>query len=141
MMLRYLSSLLCGLLFGAGLALSGMTRPSKVLGFLDVAGKWDPSLIFVLGGAVAVATLAFHFILRRKAPLLAPAFDLPATKQVDRQLIAGALIFGAGWGIAGYCPGPAIALFAAPDTEALYFLPAMVAGWWIYRLTAGSPGG
>ncbi|NPT46385.1 YeeE/YedE family protein [Paraburkholderia sp. 1N] len=135
MMLRYLVSLISGLLFGVGLALSGMTRPLKVLGFLDVAGKWDPSLILVLGGAVTVATVAFHFILRRKAPLLAPSFDLPTTKGVDRRLIAGAMIFGVGWGIAGYCPGPAIALFAAPDTEALYFLPAMVAGWWLYRLT------
>ena len=134
-MLRYLVSLICGLLFGVGLALSGMTRPLKVLGFLDVAGKWDPSLIFVLGAAATVATVAFHFILRRKAPLLAPAFDLPTTKGVDRRLITGALIFGVGWGIAGYCPGPAIALLAAPDTEALYFLPAMVAGWWLYRLT------
>jgi uncharacterized protein len=136
-MLRYLVSLICGLLFGAGLALSGMTRPLKVLGFLDVAGKWDPSLIFVLGGAVIVATVAFRFILQRKAPLLAPSFDLPTTKKVDRKLIVGALIFGVGWGIAGYCPGPAIALLAAPDTEALYFLPAIVAGWGLYRLTAG----
>jgi uncharacterized membrane protein YedE/YeeE len=134
-MLRYLVSLICGLLFGAGLALSGMTRPLKVLGFLDVAGKWDPSLIFVLGAAATVATVAFHFILQRKAPLLAPAFDLPTTKGVDRRLITGALIFGVGWGIAGFCPGPAIALLAAPGTEALYFLPAMVAGWWLYRLT------
>lgn len=137
MMRRYLVSLICGLLFGVGLALSGMTRPLKVLGFLDVAGKWDPSLLFVLGGAVIVATVAFRFILQRKAPLLAPSFDVPTTKGVDRKLIVGALIFGVGWGIAGYCPGPAIALLAAPDTEALYFLPAMVAGWWLYRFTTG----
>jgi hypothetical protein len=116
-MLRYLVSLICGLLFGAGLALSGMTRPLKVLGFLDVAGKWDPSLIFVLGAAATVATVAFHFILQRKAPLLAPAFDLPTTKGVDRRLITGALIFGVGWGIAGFCPGPAIALLAAHNAR------------------------
>jgi uncharacterized protein len=134
MLLRYLTSLVCGLLFGLGLALSGMTRPLKVLGFLDITGRWDPSLIFVLGGAVAVATVAFHFILRRKAPLLAPSFDLPTTKIVDHKLIAGALIFGAGWGLSGYCPGPAIALLAAPSVEALYFLPAIVAGWGLYGL-------
>lgn len=131
---RYAASLVCGLLFGAGLALSGMTRPQKVLGFLDVAGHWDASLIFVLGGAVALATLGFHFILRRRSPLLASSFDLPKAKAIDLRLIIGALIFGVGWGVSGYCPGPAIALLAAPDTEALYFLPAMVAGWWLYEL-------
>lgn len=131
---RYLVSLICGLLFGVGLALSGMTRPLKVLGFLDVSGKWDPSLIFVLGAAVIVATVAFHFILQRTQPLLAPSFDLPTTKRVDGRLIVGALIFGVGWGIAGYCPGPAIALLAARDTEALYFLPAMVA--WVVAVSA-----
>ncbi|MFT4510525.1 DUF6691 family protein [Caballeronia sp. 15711] len=134
MLLRYLASLVSGLLFGVGLALSGMTRPLKVLGFLDVTGRWDPSLIFVLGGAAAVATVAFHFILRRKAPLLAPSFDLPTTKIIDLKLIAGALIFGAGWALSGYCPGPAIALLAAPNVEALYLLPALVAGWCLYGL-------
>jgi uncharacterized membrane protein YedE/YeeE len=101
---RYLISLVCGLLFGAGLALAGMTRPQKVLGFLDVAGHWDPSLIFVLGGAVAIATVAFHFILQRRSPLLAPSFDLPTSKSIDSKLVVGALIFGVGWGLSGYCP-------------------------------------
>lgn len=133
---RYLASLVCGLLFGAGLALAGMTRPQKVLGFLDVAGPWDPSLLFVLGGAVLLATVGFRLILRRGSPLLEPSFDLPATKIIDAKLIGGALIFGLGWGISGYCPGPAIALLAAPNIEALYFLPAMLAGWWLYRLVA-----
>jgi uncharacterized protein len=131
---RYLVSLVCGLLFGAGLALSGMTRPQKVLGFLDVTGNWDPSLLFVLGGAVSLATVAFHFILRRRSPLLAPSFDLPATRSIDRKLIIGSMIFGVGWGLSGYCPGPAIALLAAPNTEALYFLPAILAGWGLYEL-------
>lgn len=131
---RYLASLASGLLFGAGLALAGMTRPQKVLGFLDVAGHWDPSLIFVMGGAVTVAAVAFHFILRRSSPLLAPSFDLPKSKAIDLRLMVGAMIFGVGWGLSGYCPGPAIALLAAPDTEALYFLPAMLAGWWLYEL-------
>jgi uncharacterized membrane protein YedE/YeeE len=128
---RYLISLVCGLLFGAGLALAGMTRPQKVLGFLDVAGHWDPSLIFVLGGAVAIATVAFHFILRRRSPLLAPSFDLPTSKTIDGKLVIGALIFGVGWGLSGFCPGPAIAQLAAPNAETLYFLPALLAGWWL----------
>jgi uncharacterized membrane protein YedE/YeeE len=134
--LRYVVSFVCGLLFGAGLALAGMTRPQKVLGFLDVAGHWDPSLLFVLAGAVAIAAVAFHFILRRKSPLLARSFDLPTSTSIDRKLVVGALIFGLGWGLAGYCPGPAIALLAAPDAEAFYFLPALLAGWWLYGFVA-----
>ncbi|NIE64513.1 DUF6691 family protein [Burkholderia sp. Ax-1719] len=135
--LTLLASLASGLLFGGGLALSGMTRPQKVLGFLDVLGAWDGSLLFVLGGAVTLATLAFHFILRRRKPVLADQFSLPTAKTIDGKLIAGAAIFGIGWGAAGYCPGPAIALLAHPNSEALYFLPSMIAGWWLYRWTAG----
>ncbi|HTH60762.1 MAG TPA: YeeE/YedE family protein [Paraburkholderia sp.] len=134
---RYFASLAAGLVFGFGLALSGMTRPQKVLGFLDVAGQWDPSLMFVLGGAVVVATIAFRFVLRRAAPLFEPSFSLPTNRVIDAPLIGGALLFGIGWGIAGYCPGPAIAQLAAPNLETLYFLPAMIAGWWLYRATAG----
>jgi uncharacterized membrane protein YedE/YeeE len=135
---RCLASLVAGLLFGAGLALSGMTRPLKVLGFLDIAGQWDPSLLFVLGGAVLVATIAFRFVLRSGTPLFATSFDVPTNRVIDAPLIGGALLFGIGWGIAGYCPGPAIAQLAAPNLETLYFLPAMVAGWWLYRATAGA---
>lgn len=135
--LKLLTSLACGLLFGGGLALSGMTRPQKVLGFLDVSGAWDGSLLFVLGGAVTLATLAFHFILRRRKPVLDDRFALPGARTIDGKLIAGAAIFGIGWGTAGYCPGPAIALLAQPNVEALYFLPSMIAGWWVYRWTAG----
>lgn len=134
---RYLASLAGGLLFGFGLALSGMTRPQKVLGFLDVAGAWDPSLAFVLGGAVVAAALGFRFVLRRHAPLFTTSFDLPANRAIDTPLIGGALLFGIGWGIGGYCPGPAIAQLAAPNLETLYFLPAMIAGWGLYRVTAG----
>lgn len=134
---RNLASLASGLLFGFGLALSGMTRPQKVLGFLDITGAWDPSLAFVLGGAVIVATIAFRVVRRRVTPLFAASFDLPANRAVDAPLIGGALLFGVGWGIGGYCPGPAIAQLAAPNVETLYFLPALVAGWWLYRATAG----
>jgi len=134
---RYLASLASGLLFGIGLALSGMTRPQKVLGFLDVAGQWDPSLVFVLGGAVIVATLGFRLVRRRATPLFAASFDLPANRSIDAPLAGGALLFGIGWGMAGYCPGPAIAQLAAPNVETLYFLPAMIAGWVLYRATTG----
>ncbi|KFG95154.1 YeeE/YedE family protein [Burkholderia paludis] len=131
---EYLTTFVCGLLFGVGLALSGMTRPEKVLGFLDVTGQWDGSLLFVLGAAFAIARVGFHFVLTRGAPLSGGRFDLPAERAVDRKLIAGAAIFGLGWGAAGYCPGPAIALLAQPDIEAVYFLPSMIAGWGLYRL-------
>ena len=98
-MIRHIASLVAGLLFGLGLAVSGMTRASKVLGFLDVAGDWDPSLLFVLGGAVGVTVLTFRFILRRKAPLFADRFHLSSARDIDRTLVAGSVIFGIGWGI------------------------------------------
>ncbi|MEK7888283.1 DUF6691 family protein [Burkholderia contaminans] len=125
----------CGFLFGVGLALSGMTHAEKVLGFLDVTGQWDGSLLLVLGGAVLTAMVSFHFILKRNSPLLGESFDLPKETSVDLQLVSGAVIFGLGWGAAGYCPGPAIALLAQPNIEAVYFLPSMIAGWGVYSLT------
>ncbi|MBN3785491.1 DUF6691 family protein [Burkholderia sp. Ac-20353] len=133
--LKQLTAFGCGLLFGLGLALSGMTHAEKVLGFLDVTGQWDGSLLLVLGGAVLTAMVAFHFILKRNSPLLGESFDLPKETSVDLQLVAGAVIFGLGWGAAGYCPGPAIALLAQPNIEAVYFLPSMIAGWGLYSLT------
>ncbi|MBB6249410.1 YeeE/YedE family protein [Rhodanobacter sp. A1T4] len=125
-----------GLVFGAGLALSAMTHPEKVLGFLDLSGHWDPSLLLVLGGATGIAGIAFPLILRRKTPLLMADFDLPSATRIDRRLIFGALLFGLGWGISGYCPGPAVALLAAlpgSGREALLFLPALLIGSWIGR--------
>jgi len=133
--LKQLTAFGCGLLFGVGLALSGMTRAEKVLGFLDVTGRWDGSLLLVLGGAVLTAMVAFHFILKRKSPLLGESFDLPQQTSIDLKLVAGAVIFGLGWGAAGYCPGPAIALLAQPSIEAVYFLPSMIAGWGLYSLS------
>lgn len=127
-------SLLTGLLFGFGLALSGMTQPEKVLGFLDVAGRWDPSLLFVLGGAVGVTVVAFHFILRRKTPVLDTRYYFSEKMNIDRPLILGAALFGIGWGIGGYCPGPAVTLLAAPNWELLAFLPAMLLGIYIQKL-------
>lgn len=131
---RVLSSLLSGLLFGAGLALAGMTDPSKVLGFLDIAGHWDPSLLFVLGGAVTLATLAFRLILRRARPLLDTRYHLPTATKVDQPLVLGSVLFGIGWGVSGYCPGPAVAMLAAPNAETWIFLPALLAGALLFRL-------
>jgi uncharacterized membrane protein YedE/YeeE len=135
---RYIAVAITGVVFGLGLALSEMTHASKVLGFLDVAGAWDPSLLLVLGGAVGVTAVAFRFVLRRPAPLLADRFYLPATQQIDAPLAAGAAIFGVGWGISGYCPGPGIALLAAPSWETWVFVPALFLGAFLHRLTAAS---
>jgi len=127
-MKRDLASLLAGLVFGFGLALSGMTHPEKVLNFLDVSGAWDASLLFVLGGAVGVTLLSFRFILRLSKPVLAERFIITKETHIDRQIIIGAMLFGIGWGISGYCPGPAVALLAAPNWELLAFLPAAILG-------------
>lgn len=134
-MKRYvLAALASGALFGLGLGVSGMTDPERVLGFLDVAGDFDPSLLFVLGGAVATTVLLFGVVLRRKAPVLADKFNLPTRSDVDVRLFGGAALFGIGWGIAGYCPGPALAGLGAGSTEALWFVPAMLVGMLAHRL-------
>ena len=115
-------------LFGVGLALAGMTDARRILGFLDVTGDFDPTLAFVLGGAVATTLLLFRPVLRRGRPLLADAFRLPEPRPVDSRLLVGSALFGIGWGLAGYCPGPALAGLGAGATEALWFVPAMLAG-------------
>lgn len=129
-----LAALASGALFGLGLAMSGMTDPRRVLGFLDVFGDFDPTLMFVLGGAVATTMLLFRFVLRRGSPVLAETFQLSTLKHVDRGLLSGAAMFGIGWGIAGYCPGPALAGLGVASIEALWFIPAMLAGIFIHRL-------
>ena len=133
---RYAVSLVSGLVFGFGLVLSGMTNPDKVLNFLDVAGHWDPSLLFVLGGAVGVTVLTFRLVLPRKAPLLEEQFHLTHQLNIDGRLVAGALLFGLGWGISGYCPGPALTLLANPGSETWLFLPAMLLGLFVQKATA-----
>ena len=127
-MKRELAALACGVLFGAGLAAAGMTNPAKVLAFLDVLGDWDPTLLVVMGGAVAVATLAYRLAFRRGAPLFEARFSLPTRQDIDRRLVVGALLFGIGWGLFGYCPGPAIAALAHGNPEAFLFVGAMLAG-------------
>ena len=131
-----LAALLSGALFGLGLAMSGMTDPRRVLGFLDVFGDFDPTLVFVLGGAVATTTLLFRYVLRRGSPVLADTFHISNLKQVDRRLLTGAAIFGIGWGVAGYCPGPALAGLGIGSVEALWFVPAMLAGILLHRIVS-----
>jgi uncharacterized protein len=127
-------SFLAGLIFGTGLCLSGMIQQSKVLGFLDLAGRWDPSLAFVMAGAIAVGIVAFSIAGRRKATLLGNAFDVPARRDIDRRLVTGSLIFGVGWGLSGICPGPAIALLAFGSPQAITFAVAVLAGMLIFEL-------
>jgi uncharacterized membrane protein YedE/YeeE len=128
--------LLCGALFAFGLVLSGMTQPAKITGFLDFAGAWDPSLAFVMGGAVGVYFVANRLVRRRRKPLFGDGFPpLPATR-VDARLLAGALLFGVGWGLGGFCPGPALVSGGAGATAALWFVPAMLAGMLLHQLFA-----
>ncbi len=122
------TGLLCGLIFGLGLGVSQMVDPRKVLGFLDIVGAWDASLMFVMGGALGVAAIGFRVVLRRPLPRFDDRFHLGAVHTIDARLLSGAALFGIGWGLAGYCPGPAIASLGFGNVEALWFLPAMVAG-------------
>ncbi len=121
-----IAALASGALFGIGLAMSGMTDARRVLGFLDVFGDFDPTLLFVLGGAVTTTVALFRFVLRRGNPVLASTFHVSNLRQVDSRLLMGAAIFGIGWGIAGYCPGPALAGLGIASREALWFVPAMI---------------
>lgn len=131
-MIARLSALAAGFVFGMGLWLSGMTDPARVLGFLDVGGRWDPSLLFVLGGAVGVTLLSFRVVLRRPAPALGGRFDVPARRQIDRDLLLGSALFGAGWGLGGLCPGPALSSLPTLAPGILVFVLAMVVGGFVY---------
>jgi uncharacterized protein len=132
-MLKMLVNLFAGTLFGLGLAISGMVNPAKVIGFLDFAGDWDPTLAFVFGGALLVVIPAFRLILRRPHPVLAEDFDLPTKKVVDGRLLGGAAVFGIGWGLAGLCPGPAVTALASGLLPVFLFVAAMVAGMALYK--------
>jgi uncharacterized membrane protein YedE/YeeE len=133
------SPFLAGLLFGIGLCISGMIYPSKVLAFLDLAGAWDPSLAFVMGGAVAVAFVAFRVAARRRASLAGRPIELPTAKAIDARLIGGSAIFGVGWGLVGLCPGPAIANLGFLDRRAALFVLCMIIGMGLYRALAALP--
>ena len=121
-------AVLTGLLFGAGLAASGMTNPEKVQGFLDLTGVWDPSLMFVMGGAVVVTLISFRFILKLSRPVFSEQFHMPSSTSIDTRLIIGAALFGTGWGLVGYCPGPALAAIAYLNSDVMIFLVAMFVG-------------
>ena len=123
-----LISLISGTLFGFGLALSGMLSPSKIVGFLDLFGNWDPSLAFVMGGGVLVTLFSFHFLLKRRSPLFAPRFLLPSKQDIDRHLLSGAAVFGVGWALGGFCPGPALSSLAYGNIEVFVFVGAMILG-------------
>lgn len=129
--MRILLGLLSGLVFGIGLVFSGMANPAKVLNFLDLTGRWDPSLAFVMAGAVAVSFVGFRLAWRRTAPVLADRFELPTASTIDPHLVVGAAIFGIGWGIGGFCPGPAITSLSLAAPGTLVFVPAMAAGLWL----------
>jgi uncharacterized membrane protein YedE/YeeE len=130
---KNIAALVSGLLFGLGLAVSQMVNPAKVIGFLDVTGNWDPSLIFVMAGAIGVAFVFFRIILKTPAPKFDQIFRVSSINTVDRKLVMGAGIFGIGWGLVGLCPGPAISSLAYGRVEAVLFLAAMFAGYYVER--------
>jgi uncharacterized membrane protein YedE/YeeE len=123
---------LTGLIFGLGLVVSGMANPAKVIGFLDLSVPWDPSLMFVMGGAIALGLPGFYFAKRRKTSMLGMPMNLPSNNQLDKKLLLGAVLFGAGWGIGGFCPGPAVVAAASLATDGLIFVAAMLVGMFAF---------
>ena len=132
-MREVVAGLITGLLFGFGLCLSGMTNPAVVQGFLDIAGNWNPALVFVMAGGVVVTFLGYRLVVPKSRPLWASGFSLPAATAIDAPLLSGAAIFGMGWGLAGYCPGPVIASLASGRTGVFIFVLAMLAGMILVR--------
>lgn len=132
--MKLLSAFVAGLIFGLGLILSGMANPSKVIAFLDLAGPWDPSLAFVMGGAIAVGSVGFYFASKRSRAVLGDIMRMPTATRIDRPLVLGSLAFGAGWGLAGYCPGQAVATLLSGRSEPLIFVLAMLAGMALYEM-------
>ena len=128
-----LVTLTAGLLFGLGLGFSQMIDPQRIIGFLDLTGNWDPTLAFVMGGAVLVTLISFRFILRQPHPLLGSKFFVPTRSDIDRPLVLGAALFGIGWGLGGYCPGPAIAALGLGSANPVLFVGAMIAGSLAHR--------
>ena len=133
-MIAVLASLLIGVLLGAGLAVSGMMNPAKVIGFLDFAGEWDPTLALVMFGALVAAIPGFALARRRPSPIIGDEFHVPTRRDIDFRLLAGAAVFGVGWGLVGFCPGPALAALSSGLSEVFVFVAAMVAGMALFRL-------
>ncbi len=132
--MQILTSLITGLVFGIGLIVSGMADPAKVLGFLDLAGRWDPSLALVMAGAIGVGALAFAIAGRRTTSLIGLDMKLPTSRELDRRLLAGSVVFGVGWGVAGFCPGPGLVALGMGETKALIFVAAMIAGMGLFEV-------
>lgn len=132
--MRILSGFAIGLIFGLGIAVSGMINPAKVLNFFDLAGTWDPSLAFVMGGALAVAIPGYHFVLRRPTPVMEARFQLPDTQRIDRRLVLGSATFGIGWGIAGFCPGGALPALGTGRLDVIVFIASLILGLLIARV-------
>ena len=133
-MLKYISSAIAGGVFGFGIAISGMANPAKVLNFFDIFGTWDPSLVFVMGGAMITALIGYRLVFGvQKLPLFEVSFSLPGAKQIDRRLILGSIVFGIGWGIAGFCPGGAIPTFGLGHSESYIFIASLVVGILVAR--------
>jgi uncharacterized membrane protein YedE/YeeE len=128
------SEFFIGLLFGWGLLISGMTDPGKVLGFLDLAGAWDPSLAFVMGGAILIGVAGFAVAKKRTTSFLGSAMHLPTSRDIDRRLIIGSLMFGAGWGLAGFCPGPGLVTMGSGEPKAVLFVAAMIGGMALFEV-------
>jgi uncharacterized membrane protein YedE/YeeE len=137
--MHLVASFLAGLVFGFGLILSGMANPAKVLGFLDLAGAWDPSLAFVMAGAIAVAIFAFALARNRTESYLGLDMKMPAARRIDRRLIGGSVVFGIGWGIAGFCPGPGLVALGMGEWKAAVFVAAMLAGMALFELLERRP--
>ena len=136
-MKQNLIALFCGIIFGIGLSLAQMINPNKVLNFLDITGNWDPSLIFVMLGALIVAFISFKWILKRPAPLLAEGFHISKNSSVDKSLLLGAAIFGIGWGMSGYCPGPAVTGLGLLSLESVILVVAIYLGFFVYNRFLG----
>ncbi len=145
--MRVLSAYIIGLVFGLGISISGMADPAKVLNFFDIAGTWDPSLIFVMGGALVVTFIGYRFVLRQHEPVLEHSFVLPKSRLIDKRLLGGSAVFGIGWGIAGFCPGGVLPVIGTGRPDVLIFVASLIAGMLVARLfnrptatVAGQPG-
>lgn len=134
MIMPFIVSLISGLIFGLGLIIGGMANPQKILNFLDIFGQWDPSLIFMMGAAVITTFLGFRYVLKNERPILAGKFELPTRKNIDKSLIIGAALFGIGWGLGGFCPGPALTSISLGATGTYVFVLSMIAGMWGAKL-------
>lgn len=132
--MRLVISYFIGLVFGVGISISGMANPAKVLNFFDIAGTWDPSLAFVMGGALIVTAIGYRFVLKRPAPMLATSFQLPTRRDIDLPLVGGSAVFGIGWGIAGFCPSGALPALGTGRSEVLLFVAALLVGIFAAKL-------